>query len=125
MAGLVLLTMTCVDGSRVLEQRNCISGVSRMMTVGCFRNIECLLMRIASHLDSINDAEVGANWALFNASSETRDWDGYSSGGGFAFHFETPAYQKEALSTFFDKHNPRWPYFTDGRWQNGTGRYSK
>lgn len=91
----------------------------------CFRARTLrLLMRLVFLLDTVDDQEVGAEWGYFNSSSDTHVWDGYSSGGGFAFHFDTPKYQQEALETFFDKHDPRWPYFTDGRWQNGTGRYS-
>lgn len=82
------------------------------------------LTQLCSSLDTVNDPEVGAAWSFFNGSSDKHEWSDYSSGGGFALHFDTPGYQKDALSTFFKDHNPRWPYFTDGRWSNGTGRYS-
>lgn len=80
---------------------------------------------LCATLDTVNDPEIGAVWPGYNASSGSYRWSEYSSGGGFALHFPTPAYQKDTLSDFFENNNPRWPYFTNGHWQNGTGRYSR
>lgn len=36
----------------------------------------------------------------------------YSSGGGFSNVFPIPDYQKSAVATFFEKHNPPYPYYS-------------
>ncbi len=36
----------------------------------------------------------------------------YSSGGGFSNIYPIPSYQASAVSTFFEKHNPPYPYYS-------------
>jgi len=36
----------------------------------------------------------------------------YSSGGGFSNIYPIPKYQASAVSTFFEKHNPPYPYYS-------------
>lgn len=36
----------------------------------------------------------------------------YSSGGGFSNIYPIPKYQASAVSTFFDKYNPPYPYYS-------------
>lgn len=35
----------------------------------------------------------------------------YSSGGGFSNVYEIPDYQKDAVATFFQDHDPQYPYY--------------
>jgi tripeptidyl-peptidase-1 len=36
----------------------------------------------------------------------------FSSGGGFSNVYPIPKYQQSAVSTFFEKHNPPYPYYS-------------
>lgn len=110
------------------ERRKCILEVRITTTSSNLskpHNGAARLTESRSSLDTVDDPEVGAAWTAFNGSADKHEWTENSSGGGFAFHFDAPEYQKDALATFFKDHNPRWPYFTNGRWSNGTGRYSE
>lgn len=47
------------------------------------------------------------------------------SGGGFSNYFSRPAYQAEAVRNYFEHHDPGIPYYTDGRFRSGKGRYNR
>lgn len=36
----------------------------------------------------------------------------FSSGGGFSNVYPIPKYQQSSVSTFFEKHNPPYPYYS-------------
>lgn len=36
----------------------------------------------------------------------------FSSGGGFSNVYPIPKYQQSAVATFFEKHNPPYPYYS-------------
>jgi len=50
----------------------------------------------------------------------------FSSGGGFSSYYPTPNYQKAAVATYFQEHDPGYPYYP-GNWTsgNGTGLYNR
>ena len=48
----------------------------------------------------------------------------YSSGGGFSNVYSIPDYQRSAVSTFFQDHNPPYPYYS-GLVSNPSDIYKK
>jgi len=45
----------------------------------------------------------------------------YSSSGGFSNIFDVPDYQKSAVATYFQQHNPPYPYYYDGKYNSSNG----
>ena len=48
-----------------------------------------------------------------------------SSGGGFSNIFPIPGYQSEAVATYFEDHNPPYPYYYDGQYNGTNGIYNR
>ena len=49
----------------------------------------------------------------------------FSSGGGFSNIFDTPSYQQAAVAAFFKNHDPPYPYYTNGNYNNSNGLYNR
>ncbi|KYK60569.1 alkaline serine protease AorO [Drechmeria coniospora] len=51
----------------------------------------------------------------------------FSSGGGFSNIFTTPAYQRKAVSSYFDEHDPGYKHYntSDGKIPDGGGIYNR
>ncbi|EHK20964.1 uncharacterized protein TRIVIDRAFT_192452 [Trichoderma virens Gv29-8] len=49
----------------------------------------------------------------------------YSSGGGFSNVFQIPEYQRSAISNYFRNHNPTYPYYYNGEYNNSKGIYNR
>ncbi|KAK3321370.1 peptidase S8/S53 domain-containing protein [Cercophora scortea] len=65
--------------------------------------------------NTVYDPEVAVN----------NPWQDYSSSGGFSNIFPIPAYQASAISHYFKHHNPPYPYYHNGNWNQTKGIYNR
>lgn len=49
----------------------------------------------------------------------------FFTSGGFSNIYPIPKYQQQAVETFFRDHNPPYPYYYNGNYENSTGVYNR
>ncbi|KAJ4422609.1 hypothetical protein N0V82_002728 [Gnomoniopsis sp. IMI 355080] len=81
-------------------------------------------------LTNVGATKVYAGKTVFEPESAVEDLAAsfnYSSSGGFSNLFPIPSYQQEAIATYFEDHDPPYPYYYDGNYLNATngGLYNR
>ncbi|KAF2147631.1 aorsin [Myriangium duriaei CBS 260.36] len=102
---------------------------------GCLRNgtvFSPTQPNSCPYLTNVGATKIYPGKTVFDPESAANDLPGqphrsaYSSGGGFSNLFPIPDYQKKAVSTYFTKHNPKYPYYYDGKYNSSTnGLYNR
>lgn len=79
------------------------------------------------YLTNVGATKVYPGHTVFEPESAANDPAGdpyssaFSSSGGFSNIFDAPAYQKEAIATYFADHNPPYPYYFNGQYNSTNG----
>jgi tripeptidyl-peptidase I len=84
------------------------------------------------YLTVVGATKVYSNDTVFDPESAANDLAGhpyrtaYSTGGGFSNVYSPPPWQQDAINTYFQQHNPAYPYYSgnDSLGANG-GLYNR
>ncbi|KAH8891212.1 subtilisin-like protein [Thozetella sp. PMI_491] len=79
-------------------------------------------------LTNVGATKVYEGHTVFEAESAVVDIGthfNYSSSGGFSNIFTIPKYQQAAIEKYYTKHNPPYPYYFNGNYENSTGLYNR
>ncbi|OQN98904.1 hypothetical protein B0A48_15250 [Cryoendolithus antarcticus] len=101
---------------------------------GCLRNgtvFSPTQPNSCPYLTNVGATKVYPGKTVYDPESAANDLAGapyrsaYSSGGGFSNIFTTPDYQQSAVNTYFREHNPPYPYYYNGQYNNSVGLYNR
>lgn len=101
---------------------------------GCLRNgtvFSPTQPNSCPYVTNVGATKVYPGHTVFEPESAANDLAGapyrsaYSSSGGFSNIFDIPTYQKSAISTYFADHNPPYPYYENGQYNNSNGLYNR
>lgn len=77
-------------------------------------------------LTNVGATQVFPGRTVFEPESAASDPKyNYSSSGGFSNIFPIPKYQSQAVADYFKHHNPPYPYYINGDYNNTNGLYNR